>query len=145
MASYRSPGVYRQDVFLKAQAPLATGVPGFVGFADAAGSDSAGLPRPAVNLPVPLHRKEELAASFTPAAGSTLAQVVAGFFENGGTRCYVVRADPDPTRDRVAMLSDALQALGPLTDLDLVAVPDAMALPAADVARVQRLALDHCR
>jgi uncharacterized protein len=145
MTSYRSPGVYRQDVFVKPQGRLPTGVPGFVGFAAGAGLDEAGQERPAVNQPVALHRKEEFADTFRAVAGSALPDVVAGFFDNGGTRCYVVRADPDPARDRRAMLIEALAGLGPLTDLDLVAVPDAMGLPPADAAQVQKQALDHCR
>ena len=32
---YKTPGVYRQEVFLKPETRLPTGVPGFVGFADA--------------------------------------------------------------------------------------------------------------
>lgn len=141
MPSYRSPGVYREDVFLKPQARLPTGVPGFVGFADAAGPDGS-----RVNTPVPLHRKEEFSGAFKSLSGSFLPDVVAGFFDNGGTRCYVVRADPDPAKDKRTALADALSALGPLTDLDLVAVPDAMGLEdAVDIEQVQKQALDHCR
>jgi hypothetical protein len=144
MATHQTPGVYRQDVFLKPQARLPTGVPGFVGFAMSA-RDPEGREISAVNEPVALHRQKEFENSFTAVPGSVLPDVVAGFFDNGGTRCYVVRADPDPAKDRRTMLTDALNALGPLTDLDLVAVPDAMGLPPAEVAQVQMRALDHCR
>lgn len=137
MASFRSPGVYREDVFRKPLARLATGVPGFVGFADA----SSGGPPP--NTPVPLHRKEELAAAFTARPDGFLADAVAGFFDNGGERCYAVRADL--AKVPVTALGEALDALGPLADVDLVAVPDAAALAnPIDTALVHRRALEHC-
>src|SRR5262245_6744008 len=132
MATYRSPGVYLEPVFLKPEARLATGVPGFVGFADG--------PR---NQPMSLHRKDEFRFP-TPTHGF-LADAVAGFFDNGGTRCYVAIADSAPAGDPVTSLVDALESLGPLTDLDLVTIPDAMALGDADNReQVQRRALEHC-
>lgn len=219
MPTYQSPGVYRQEVFLKTKAALPTGVPGFIGFADER-SDSArtsgagldGLPdglqfpdalpgdlrntiayngaakrltcagamtgsgyrellklsvdaayRTAVkNLyqlsqtmlqtAVELRRKEEFPLRFTslPPEASFLADAVNGFFDNGGVYCYVVHADAsqDPENALVA----ALEALSPLSDLDLVAVPDAMtlALPIGGIDReavayVQQKTLDHCR
>jgi len=131
MPNYRSPGVYVEPVFLKPEARLATGVPGFVGFA-------AG----AANQPMSLHRKDEFL--FATPAGGFLADAVAGFFDNGGIRCYVAIAAGAP-KDPAAAIVEALASLGPLTDLDLVAVPDAMSL-ADDSAteQVQRQALQHC-
>jgi uncharacterized protein len=84
-AVYRSPGVYRQDVFLKPEVRLPTGVPGFVGFAGAVGPTEA-LPAggPPVNTPFPLHRKDEFASTFVGLPGGFLADAVAGFFDNGG-------------------------------------------------------------
>ena len=132
MPTYKSPGVYFEPVFLKPEARLVTGVPGFVGFADGP-----------VNTPVSLHRKEEFASHFTARPQSFLVDAVNGFFDNSGTRCYVVSASS--TGDPVTAFAQAMDALGPLTDLDLVAVPDAMTLagPAA-VEAVQRRALEHC-
>ena len=72
--AYKIPGVYRQDVYVRPVPPLPTGVPAFVGLAKSAGG------------PVPLFRAEDLAASLEPAAGSYLADAVAGFFANGGAR-----------------------------------------------------------
>jgi uncharacterized protein len=145
MASiYKTPGVYREEIFLKPEARLPTGVPGFVGFADE-GSRGG----PAFNTPVALHRKEDFATAFSSRPESFLAEVVTGFFDNGGARCYVVRADPDG--DRIAALQSALGALAPLNDLDLVAAPDAMTLLLSDgkldvpaILQVQQEALSHC-
>src|SRR5262249_52829187 len=60
---YRSPGVYRQDIFERPAAALVTGVPGFVGLA----GDSSPTPP---NQPVVLHRKEEFAVRFTQTSAS---------------------------------------------------------------------------
>jgi len=136
MTTYQSPGVYREEVFLKPKATLPTGVPGFVGFAIP--QDDASF-----NVAVALHRKEEFAAkvkSLQPDK-SYLEDAVIGFFDNGGISCYVVPAD---TNDGKKGLISALDALAPLTDLDLVAVPDAMTLPLADAQYVQQTALAHC-
>ena len=142
--SYKTPGVYRQEIFLKPETPLPTGVPGFVGFADA---DSQGKPK--VNTPVALHRKEEFAKHFGRRPESYLEDAINGFFDNGGVRCYVVRADL--SGDRAMALQNALVALAPLTDLDLVAVPDAMSLrqtggqvDVAAIVQVQQHMLTHC-
>ena len=134
-AAYKTPGVYREDVFIRPAVPLPTGVPGFVGFGE---STSPGEERE----PVLLHRAEEMAGRFLPAVDSYLADAVAGFFANGGMRCYVVGAAA--TTDPKRALKDALEQLGPLEDLDLVAVPDAMTLPELAAQRVQAAAVAHC-
>jgi phage tail sheath protein FI len=46
-----------------------------------------------------------------------LAQAVYGFFNNGGTRCYVVRVTGD------ADLGGALNALGPIDEIAILAIP----------------------
>lgn len=142
--TYNSPGVYRQEVFRKIPPVLQTGVPGFVGFA---GPLPGG--QPVINKPVALNHKEEFNTQFNSVEGSFLADVVAGFFDNGGTRCYVVAADS--SSDLTQGLLDALAALAPLDDMDLVAVPDALTLLTFDnlpdkqsIARVQAEALMHC-
>ncbi|HEU0082253.1 MAG TPA: phage tail sheath subtilisin-like domain-containing protein [Bradyrhizobium sp.] len=139
---YHSPGVYRQESFPKPSPVLQTGVPGFVGFAGA--PPGATL---STNRPVALNRKEDFNASFS-SANSFLADAIAGFFENGGTRCYVVAAE---SIDPVQGLVNAIAALAPLDDIDLVAVPDAARLLKADetldqpsIARVQAEMLSHC-
>jgi len=128
----KAPGVYREDVFVRPAVALPTGVPGFVGFGQTAGG------------PVLLHRADDLATQFTAAAGvdGYLAAAVAGFFVNGGERCYVVGAPADGNREQALIAS--LADLGPLDDLDLVAVPDAMTLAADAILRVQRAVLVHC-
>jgi hypothetical protein len=153
--SYATPGVYRQDLFLKPETKLPTGIPGFVGFATPRNSGEVGSP-------LALHRKEEMGDRFSIMQGSYLAETVNGFFDNGGVRCYVigadVQADPD---DPETALKRAVDALAPLNDLDLVAIPDAMlritqgppdtealitqGTPDTEaVIRVQKKVLEHC-
>ena len=133
MTKYQSPGVFIEPVVVDRGTRLETGVPAFVGFAAP------------VNTPLALGRREELAARCTMPAASFLADVVGAFFDNGGTRCYVVGADADPARDPAAALVDALGALDPLEDPDLVAVPDAMVLDdESAIHAVQRELLAHC-
>lgn len=222
---YKSPGVYRERIFLQPEAKLPTGIPGFVGFAIAkAKLESlpaeiqfpASLPADApLNLKsnlryqaqflifsgvmppvdktallqvsadpvfqqavevlfqaaqelVVLHHNQEFTNQFFSPAESYLGDAIAGFFANGGTRCYLVRADlatnSDPATNleqRKAALraevssSDGsttlkvLKPLEPLTDLDLIAMPDLMTLlPDRDartiILQVQQAMLKHC-
>lgn len=140
---YKSPGVYLQDVVLPSPSPLATGVPGFVGFARPL--SQADLSRPYVAL----QNKEAWAAHFSSDPDDHLADAVVGFFDNGGERCYIAWADP-ANRSAVT-LGAAMDSLGPVDDLDLVAIPDAMALRVPDgtidkegVATLQSKVIAHC-
>ena len=133
-STYKTPGVYREDVYVRPAAVLPTGVPGFVGFGQTSG-----------DIAVLLHRADELTdhLAVPPGVDSYLPDAVAGFFANGGVRCYLVGADA--TGDPEKALTAALARLGPLGDLDLVAVPDAMTLTDDEARqRVQRAMLAHC-
>jgi uncharacterized protein len=149
-ANYTTPGVYRREIFLRPEAPFQTAVPAFVGFVSMICWDANGLPR--YGWPVKLSRKEEFAATFATPADGYLAEAVKGFFGNGGASCYVVPTDWW-AQDKEAALKSSIDALAGLTDFDLLAVPDAMALSprtkqttdsAQSVARVQRHAAAHC-
>ena len=147
--AYRAPGVYREEVFLQPAVSLPTGVPGFVGFFTARKPDDEPAADLAINSAIFLQRKEEFTDQFVGEIEGYLREAVIGFFENGGTRCYVVRADPN--KDRETALKESLEALAPVDDLDLVAVPDGMTLRLPNqqldrdaVIRVQRAVLKHC-
>jgi len=142
--SYKSPGVYRQEIFLAPKPQLPTGIPGFVGFGDGRITTSAEL-----NVAVAVNRKDEFVTRPDSQPGSYLADAVAGFFDNGGNRCYAVLADPG--QDRETALKMAIEALSFPTDLDLVCAPDAMTLKLPDgqvdtlaAVRVQAAMLAHC-
>jgi hypothetical protein len=151
---YKVPGVYRQDLVIAPEQPLPTGVPGFVGFAEP--REGTGI---STGVPAALHRKDDFDTAFVAQSGSYLPEAVAGFFSNGGTRCYVVCADGNAQEPASALLA-AMEALAPLEDLDLLAIPDAMALEVkvvesqtsttstpdvANILQVQRRMLEHCR
>src|SRR3982750_1522452 len=113
------PGVYRQEIVLSPGPELTTGIAGFVGFAGLAGEETTGPPI------IALRRWDEFAARVTSAPESYLADAVAGFFQNGGRRCYVACArlnSPDSDARKEALI-EALKSLAPVTDIDLVAIP----------------------
>src|SRR5690349_7225720 len=133
----RTPGIYREEAFVRAPEDLPTGVPAFVGLGFAFDRNKQTLP-PTKPEPQELLHVSQLAARWTPrASGDTfLEAAVKGFFANGGTRCYVVGAgDPGPPSGDggAGMLLAAIQTQLPHIDVDLVAVPDAMALPQDDL------------
>lgn len=141
-SNYLTPGVYREESVLKSATQLQTGVPGFVGFVKSGSSDL-------LKGPLSLSRKSEFDTLFEGqlAAGSYLGDAVNGFFLNGGTRCYVVSAaiaDGADAASKERALIEALQMLSPLTDLDLIAIPDAMTLEGESAKRVQSEMLRHC-
>lgn len=135
-----TPGVYREERFVRTPVGLVTGVPGFIGF----GQTQAGSFKPEV-----LNHVDQLAERWIPPEPQRhesyyLADAVRGFFANGGLRCYVVGAgNPE---GGAASLTQALQTLEALEEVDLVAVPDAMTalLLPEEQQQVQRATLAHC-
>lgn len=134
---YQSPGVYREEIFLKPPVPLATGIPGFVGFAEFVGAIAPGQ----IPSTIEIKRREEFEQQFQPAAKSYLGAAIAGFFENGGERCYVSWAQVPPsqplitTEARIATIEAeaqaliaAVEALATVEAVDLVAIPDVATL-----------------
>lgn len=135
--SLNVPGVYVRDLPARRAPVLPTGVPAFIGLVAA----------PALE-PVALHRKSE----FSAVASFYLQDAVNGFFDNGGTYCYVVGVPavmvgepPAPSETAASRgFIDALKLLASLSDIDIVAIPDAVALSAALAIEVQRAIVRHC-
>lgn len=116
------PGVYLEEVFSRTEVILQTGIPGFVGFFMAIKKDrDEVLP----NSHLILHRQQDFTDKYVTPDGY-LTEAIIGFFENGGTLCYVVRADPAKNPQKA--LIEAINTLDVLTDIDLVVIPDAMSL-----------------
>ncbi|HEX2644831.1 MAG TPA: phage tail sheath subtilisin-like domain-containing protein [Thermoanaerobaculia bacterium] len=139
MQTYKTPGVYREDVVPVRAVALPTGVPAFLGLAT---DGPVAEPR---RLTLPGQLAEMFGA---PADGSYLAAAVEGFFANGGRECFVVRLQAG---DREKAVDAALAVLEPLQSIDLVAAPDVFAgyqpeLPwmLDAVRRMQIAILDHC-
>jgi phage tail sheath protein FI len=68
-----------------------------------------------------------------------LAHAVYGFFNNGGTRCWVVRYATAPTRP--ITLKDAQEGLAAFRAIDEIAL---VAIPGATGDDVQTAVVDHC-
>lgn len=133
MPTYRTPGVYREDVFLAPAAELRTGVPAFLGLAETG----------AVNTPHELTLWPQFGEEFgAPLSDGYLAYAVRGFFENGGQLCYVVRLDDALPPEE--SLREGLEVLAPLDTVDLVCAPDVMT-NAAWATVLQQMVLDHCQ
>lgn len=77
------------------------------------------------------------------AGNLVLAHAVYGFFNNGGTRCWVVRYAPGTTAATATAVSanDAKDALGTFAAIDEIAL---VAIPGAVTDAVQTAILDHC-
>lgn len=146
MAQYLSPGVYVEEV--PGTPPIVgigTSTVGFIGevtagggFAMPAKPDGSG---PYTVAPV---NEPRLVTDFTQfrnqfgdfqAGNLTLAHAVFGFFNNGGTRCWVVR-----TAD-LTNAANVGTTLGKLAPIDEVAI---LAAPGARVKAVQEAITTHC-
>src|SRR5918912_55801 len=115
MPQYLTPGVYVEEVpsGIKPIAGVGTSTAGFIGTVAAdvdmpllpgrTGLRSDGTPEPADHYPLAPEGTPQLVDSWESfrngfgdiqAGNSTLAHAVYGFFNNGGTRCYVSRVAP---------------------------------------------------
>lgn len=149
----KSPGVYREDVFLTPSPELRTGVPAFLGYA---ASRSPAQAIQEANMPQRLTRWPQFEDFFGPSlADGYLGHAVRGFFENEGQLCYVVRLDD--AASPVLALRDGLQAIEAVDAVDLVCAPDIMRprphpseprrwIPPnpVEVHAMQAAVLDHC-
>ncbi|WP_148663034.1 phage tail sheath family protein [Scytonema hofmannii] len=135
---YKTPGVYQKYIISEPQVILPTGVPAFLGLCEKT--------EIAVNQPQLLTLWSEFKYFFgEPLLNSYLAYAVRGFFQNGGSLCYVVRI-----RDaNLKALSEGLVALAELDTIDLVCAPDIMRSPPEktdpeEVQLMQAAVLNHC-
>ncbi|PZO53774.1 MAG: phage tail sheath family protein [Phormidesmis priestleyi] len=130
------PGVYREDIFPTPSPALPTGVPIFLGFA-AKGRE---------NDPQRLTLWPQFAEAFGESlSGGYLAAAVRGFFSNGGDFCYVLRLTAQGSAEDV--LQAGLAVIAPLSNIDLVCVPDIMKghrLNHDQVWRLQQQVIEHC-
>lgn len=164
MPQYRSPGVYVEEVPSGA-APIAgvgTSTAGFIGEVkdDVKMPDQPGKFQPDGKTPIPYALapagEPQLITSWGQfktafgdfqAGNKTLAHAVYGFFNNGGTRCWVTRVAPaaapvgggaPPAALDTAAVKTALEKFAAIDEIALVAVPGAQ-----DVA-TQGAVIDHC-
>ena len=146
MPTYLSPGVYVEEVPPSARpiAGVGTSTAGFIGVVP----DDVDMPlRPdsetekqtvaPPNEPQLLTSWEQFKNNFGDfqSSNSTLAHAVYGFFNNGGTRCWVMRVAADSGLDNLA---DALKKFEPIDEIAIVVVPGVTS------KTQQEAIIDHC-
>ena len=154
MPQYLSPGVYVEEVpsAIKPIAGVGTSTAGFIGQV----ADAVAMPfrpgRPldpnaivaedrytvaAANEPQLITSWESFKNTFGDfqTGNKTLAHAVYGFFNNGGTRCWITRLTDAANATAV---TNALAGFAAVDEIALVAVPGALD------AAIQGAVLDHC-
>ncbi|HEV7872068.1 MAG TPA: phage tail sheath subtilisin-like domain-containing protein [Modestobacter sp.] len=160
MPQYFAPGVYVEEVTsgIKPISGVGTSTAGFIG----AVADDVTMPlRPGqvdAHYAVAAEHEARLTTSweaFTQAFGDlqfgnlVLAHAVYGFFNNGGSRCWVTRvAAPAPSGDHpdapdidAVAASSVTAALNTFKSIDEIAI---VAVPGATSDATQNAVLDHC-
>ena len=141
MPTYLAPGVYVEEIPPVARpiAGVGTSTAAFIGEADRLAAGDVGKPKKFTNWKeFSQFIKGTGATDTTPiytTVNRTLALAVFGFFNNGGTACYVV---PIAAGGMGGALTSPLETLEPIDEVAIVAAPGAEA-----VARKGEL-LDHC-
>ncbi len=150
MAEYLSPGVYVEEVpsAIKPIAGVGTSTAGFIGVVanDASmalkpGSATERYPLATANEARLITDWEAFKKNFGDfqAKNAVLAHAVYGFFNNGGTRCWVTRVAPGADEDKTN--TDLIAALNSFKPIDEIAI---VAVPGATSDAVQNAVLDHC-
>ncbi len=163
MPQYLAPGVYVEEV-ASSSAPIAgvgTSTAGFIGQVDNGVQmppqpgqfqldaqnkpqlDANGKPIPILYIVTPTNKPTLItnwlqfknAFGDIQAGNQILSQAVYGFFNNGGTRCWVTRVADVGVAKQV---SDALDGFAAIDEIALVAVPGALSVA------IQGAILDHC-
>jgi phage tail sheath protein FI len=158
MPEYLAPGVYVEEVpsAVKPIAGVGTSTAGFVGVsADIGGGWDAGAksgmparptggayPQAAALSPRPVGTWTEFTQSFgdIQEANQYLAHAVYGFFNNGGTRCWVTRVG-EPGAD----LDPALEQFESIDEIAVVAAPLPPDVAATALNAVQASLVAHCQ
>ncbi len=125
MLVYKTPGIYYEERFPSTKDELPTGVPAFLGFIERIPQDNKRNKN--YNEPQPLTHWSEFKQNFVLQPNSYLAYAVRGFFQNGGSLCYVVPLEEGIMPEKA--LLQGLEALEPLCTIDLVCAPDIMRSP----------------
>ena len=134
MPSYLSPGVYVEEV-PSSSASLsagATAIAAFVGFTERAPKDDPSDPeglKP--RLVTSWTQYEQMYGGFTP--GAMLPHSVYGWFNNGGSVCYIVRIPHNTPSDEPGQLaiSAADRAIGQALDITSIGGADGLSIAVA--------------
>jgi phage tail sheath protein FI len=159
MASYKTPGVYVQEVptLPPSVAEVATAIPAFIGATEKGASGAVEI----AEINTLLDYEQRFGGPKKTAFSTSAAGVVAAlpsyipdtplwyalnlYFKNGGGRCYVVSVDNHATDLTAARLLAGLTALEAEDEPTLVVIPGAVALKQSDFDAVVQAALAHCK
>jgi uncharacterized protein len=110
--------------------------------------NAAGQPytQAAVVTPRPLNSWTDFTQNFgdIQSLNQYLAQAVYGFFNNGGTRCWVIRI-PSAADALTADLTQALQKLESIDEVAIIAAPLPPDTPAQALNAAQEALVTHCQ
>lgn len=149
MPEYLAPGVYVEEVpsAVRPIAGVGTSTAGFVGVsADIAEGDMPESPAGGhyqqvdAGVPQPINNWEEFKQKFggLQQANQYLAHAVYGFFNNGGTRCWVTRVSS------VEGVSDAIDELKEIDEIAIVAAPLEPETEQEALNTIQGKLVSHC-
>jgi Bacteriophage tail sheath protein len=140
MAQYLAPGVYVEEIPSAARpiAGVGTSTAGFIGVVADAVTMPPGQTVATAGHPQKISNWEEFKNKFGDfqAGNTVLAHAVFGFFNNGGTSCYVMRL---ATAADLTDVTDDLVKFEPIDEIAIVAVPGA-------TTKLQQDAIaNHCK
>lgn len=128
IGNYQAPDLYIEEVALGARPIQAVGtsIAGFVGKAPT---------RARLNEAVPITNRTQFLETYADGidGGNAFTRAVIGFFDNGGSMCYVCNIDDESTD-----LPAGLDLLGRIDEIAIVAAPGITGAAAADAL------LTHC-
>lgn len=163
MASYKTPGVYVEEIpkLPQSVADVPTAIPGFVGYTEFASSNSDISVPDLLNKPKKIGSMLEFERFFGKASQLTLSDdgeqnrrfvtydSIRLFYDNGGGVCYIVSIGDYKTQNKDITPEAFKTGLKKLEDIDevtLLAMPDAATCLDADaLAAVQQAALLQCK
>ncbi len=136
------PGVYVQETgpTPPAIAQVETAVPVFIGYTERL---PRGATRPTLSAQLIASYREYVRLFGESVPGFFLAQSVELFFDNGGGSCYILSVGIAPQAPQGKPLSQGLEKSMD-TEAQLVLIPDAVQLPAADGYALQNKMLRLC-
>ena len=119
MPTYRAPDVYVEEV-PSGPRPIeavGTSTPGFIG--------EAPTPRAHVNEVLAINNWSQFLREFAEDAGTStpLSNAVYGFFQNGGSRCYIVNVGKNNPITGSGTERTGLDLLEQLDEISIVAAP----------------------
>lgn len=162
MPTYSHPGVYVEEVpsAVRPIAGVGTSTAGFIGVAaDIKGpwdaTKKAGMPlrpdeEPYVQaeplIPQPINSWTDFTQAFgdLQPANQFLAHAVYGFFNNGGSRCWVTRLPAARGTGFATSLDQALRAFEGIDEIAIVAAPLPPDTAAEVLTSVQTKVVEHC-